>query len=173
MAPLALVAASCTHDFDQFDTTGDDATTPPPGDAGVDHDAAPPSDAASSCGDAGAIAFGGHCYFAASAPGSWDASRTACVAAGAHLLTITSAGEQTAAAQVSPGVDRWIGLERAADAGATDASSFGWITGETTSYSNWSSGEPNGSGPCVRMKSDGTWGDQVCADSLAAICEVD
>ena len=170
------IAAGCTHDFGAF-TVSDDAATGPTDGAARDGIAQPsdagPSDVASeapaSCG--GAVELGGHCYFAASTQGTFDATRAACAAAGAHLVTIGSAAEQAAIQPISGGQERWIGLARTSDAGVTDAAAFAWITGEPSTFAHWTPGEPNGSGPCVRMKTDGTWADQTCATSLAAICE--
>ncbi len=175
VASLAIFVASCTHDFGAFSVTDDAATAA--GDASSSHDAnAPPADGGDAASDAtiscgAGVSFGGHCYFAASAPGTFDATRAACVAAGAHLATIGSPAEQAAVAPIGTGMERWIGLLRTGDAGATNPAAFTWITGEPSTFANWTAGEPNGSGPCARLRTDGTWADQTCATSLAAICE--
>jgi hypothetical protein len=70
---------------------------------------------------------------------------------------------------VSPGQDRWIGLQGTGS--LSNPASWTWITGEPNTFAHWSAGEPNGSGPCARMKTDGTWGDQTCNTSLTGVCE--
>ncbi len=189
--PLSLLLGSlmvgCLHDFDAFasgagdaspaegsvldgapDTgstdTGSSDTAKPP-DGATD---APPGDAGS-CTEAGAKTFGGHCYFALSGTHTWDAGRTACTAAGAHLAVITSPEEETFVEGIASG-DRWIGLSRPAGSTSTDAS-FVWITGETSSFRAWASGEPNGTGLCARIRSSGSWGDQTCSNAYTVICE--
>jgi hypothetical protein len=118
------------------------------------------------------VSFGGHCYFALGSTNGFTAASNACKAVGAHLVTISSSAESNAVAPLSNGVDRWMGLSKAAAAPATDAS-YLFITGEARgSYSNWAAGEPNGSGNCVRMKAGGVqWGDDVCTTLHDAVCE--
>jgi hypothetical protein len=199
VASLGLVLAACTMDFDAFDphagsadagsdaapavdaatsdavTGGTDGSTAPDAgvDAGVDAVAPPDgADAAAPCTEPGAVTFMGHCYFALGSNRTSAAATTACTAASAHLVTITSAAESSAIAGVGSGVDRWIGLSRDAAAPAVDAS-YLWITGEPRAgYANWTAGEPNGSGTCVRMKAGGVqWGDDVCTTAHDAVCE--
>ncbi|MBI5848814.1 MAG: hypothetical protein HZB31_12880 [Nitrospirae bacterium] len=83
-----------------------------------------------------------------------------------HLATITSSDENAFVVSQWPGIGNgtevWIG--------GTDEASEGdwrWITGETWSYDNWNSGEPNnvGSGEnCLDYKDDGAqgWNDAAC-----------
>lgn len=80
---------------------------------------------------------------------SWTQAQnaTAALGGGWHLATVTSAAEQSFIASTfltpNPTGDGdahfWLG--------ATDVASNGnwlWVTGETWSYTNWNSGEPNG-----------------------------
>jgi hypothetical protein len=117
------------------------------------------------------IVFKGHCYFTVAA-GAWD--QNACDAQGAHLATLTAADEQAAAATVSPGQERWIGLRRR-NGSPRDPTSFEWVTGEPLSYDNWanygSTREPNGTGDCVRLLTAGTWADNDCSERFPVLCE--
>jgi hypothetical protein len=85
-------------------------------------------------------------------------------------VTITSAAEQTAVSALGAAQDRWIGLSRPAGSAAV-ASSFQWITGESSTFANWDSGEPGSVGTCVRMHADARWADGTCTTLLTAICE--
>jgi hypothetical protein len=79
-------------------------------------------------------------------------------------VTITSAGEQALVDTVGTG-DRWIGLAR-----SSGATTFGWVTSEAVTYTNWAPGEPNGTGSCARLRTTG-WADIGCDQSYAAVCE--
>jgi len=129
-----------------------DTGTPPPKDGGV-----------VTCTDPGGKMYLGHCYFPIT-PRNFANARDACLAAGAHLVSITSAGEQTLVSSVGTG-ERWIGLAR-----FSGSSSFRWITSEPVTYTNWASGEPNGSGYCARLRTDG-WADIGCDQSFPGVCE--
>lgn len=199
-AVVAMSCVGCTHDFDAFaagapedalatdsaitDTMGTD-TTPVVDSGGVDTtisdtgtvDTTPPpvdtgtgSDGGVTCTEPGAKTFGGHCYFQLSSNRTWDAARTDCAAAGAHLVAITSAAEETFVESFSPTADRWIGLSRPSGSPVADAS-FKWVTGEAFTYKDWAPSEPNGTGLCIRIRGGGQWGDQTCTNSYVSICE--
>jgi len=151
--------------------TGD---PPPPVDTGVELDTGldtglPPVDTGG-CTDPGGKTFGGHCYFPTPLSRYWTTSRDGCTAVGAHLVTITSAEENAFVATFATTGERWIGLYRP-DGTSYNASSYRWVTTETGTYRNWDSSEPNFSGQCVRMRSNGRWADQSCSINLIAICE--
>jgi hypothetical protein len=175
---FVFALTGCTQDFGVFDpVTGDASGDAAANEAGSDAakgDASADSstsDGSVACTETGAVTFGGHCYFALGNSQSWTGASTACNAAGAHLVTITSSPEETAVAPISSGGSRWIGLSRATSDPATDAS-YKWITGESRAgYSDWSPGEPSGTGPCVRMRSSSQWGDDTCSNQRDAICE--
>lgn len=98
----------------------------------------------------------GHCYQAVLAPGlSWADAQAACAARGGHLATISSPEEDAfvqglfaANAEFwfvdsfNNGLGPWIGGLQA-PASAEPAGGWGWVTGETWGFTNWSSGEPN------------------------------
>jgi hypothetical protein len=148
-----------------------------PADAG--HDSAAPKE----CKEEGAVQAGGHCYFALTAPASWEGALNACAALGAHLATLTSAAEQTTAAALLPTEERWIGLRRPVGSTISDAS-YAWETGEPRGFANWaaSRNEPDGSCPtcnggvtaeCGRLLATGEWADDACTVQHPAICERD
>lgn len=75
---------------------------------------------------------------------TWAAAKAAAEAAGGHLATITSPGEQARIAQQLGGTvanNAWIGATDEASEGQ-----FRWITGEAFLYANWNTGEPNNAG---------------------------
>ena len=135
-------------------------------DAGVDV-----ADTAAPCPEAGAKTYLGHCYFPTPSPLSWDSAKAACTAASAHLVSITSPGEQAVVVTVRSG-DRWIGLSRPVGS-PTGEASFSWVTAEAMTYKNWdaAAGEPNGSGECAKASFSGAWADQACSNKLFAVCE--
>jgi hypothetical protein len=85
---------------------------------------------------------------------------------GGHLVTITSSGEQSFLYALWP--SGWIGLTDEVTEGT-----WKWVTGETYSYSNWNSGEPNNSGneDYVQFVSSGRWNDLNNNSSLAYVLE--
>lgn len=89
------------------------------------------------------IVYNGHFYRVYAVDASWDAAKVFCENLDAHLVTITSAGEQEAVfayiQAVAPDTDLWIGFSDAAD----EANWSTWVTGELVTYSNWSPDEPD------------------------------
>jgi hypothetical protein len=181
-------ACACTQDFTQFDPTdgavvdtatdqgGPDGVAPEAGpDAPVDApaetgpvDAAP--DVTVACTESGAIMYGGHCYFLVTTQDTFANSSTTCTNAGAHLVTITTSGEQAAVIALGSGTERWTGLQKTA--APQKDSSYTWITNESrNNYSAWSPGEPTGTGACGKLLAGGLWAAQDCATTLACICE--
>lgn len=182
-------ACACTQNFGQFEPDGSgpsdgsadvaaDVSNPAEGgvDAAVDApaqesgpiDAAP--DVPVACTESGAIQYGGHCYFLVTTAATFAAATTACMNAGAHLVSITTAGEQAAVIVLGTGTERWIGLYR--NNGPPKDGTYQWITGESRNgYSAWSPGEPNGTGQCGTLLGTGLWNDEDCSLSLAYVCE--
>jgi hypothetical protein len=120
------------------------------------------------CSEDGGVRNDGHCYFPI-APTTQPLAKQACVAAGGHLVTVSSLGEHTFLATVGTG-DRWIGLEAAAP--TNDRAQYNWVTGETKTVAYWYVNDPDNMGPCVALH--GTlqeWVDRGCGDTNAAICE--
>ncbi len=152
----------CSYDFDEYLPSGEAITVGDAADA--------PADSGVACTGS---TFEGHCYFALTSESSFDSARNACSAAGAHLATITSAGEEAFVEKLRPGRDRWIGLRRPDGSDPRAGGSFAWISGETTAFTKWGSGEPNDSGACARLRASNDWGDSSCATRYEAICERD
>jgi cysteine-rich repeat protein len=103
---------------------------------------------------------------------SWADAHTACTDAGAHLASITDAGEQ-AFLQPLLRTASWLGGQDMSTEGT-----FVWSTGEAfDAYTNWDTDQPdNGPGPaadCVAVDVGGAWVDGDCTATLAWICEVD
>jgi len=135
-------------------------------------------DAGFDCSSVSGIVYMGHCYFGRTGPFTWDVAATSCPN-GAHLVTITSAGEQVIAQQILANQDRWIGMREPATAPNMEQFYY-WVTGETftpgTSYTNWdvysdADREPNFTGDCVRMEFNSKWADDGCTKAYSAICE--
>ena len=110
--------------------------------------------------------YNGHSYYRSTGSATWTTARTNCSNMGGHLVTITTSGEQSFLYGLWP--SGWIGL--------TDEVSEGtwrWVTGETYSYKNWNSGEPNNSGneDYVQFVSNGRWNDLNNNSSLPYVLE--
>jgi len=146
------IAASCSRSELLVDPVigvqSDDRTDASVGDAS---DAQP---GPSCAGIAWPVAQGGngHCYRVVSVPDliTWDAASAAATAAGGHLATISSAGENAfvfalslmvtgAWALDSVGGDQgpWLG-------GRKIGSKWTWVTAEPWAYTDWAGGEPSG-----------------------------
>lgn len=102
--------------------------------------------------------FGGHTYFISNTPTDPETAHANAIALGGHLVTISNAAENAFVSAMSNQFI-WIGL--------TDRSSegtFGWVTSEPVSYSNWNSGEPNNylgneDWAVINWGPNGTWND--------------
>jgi hypothetical protein len=85
---------------------------------------------------------------------------------GGHLVTITTSGEQSFLYGLWP--SGWIGLTDEVTEGT-----WRWVTGETYSYKNWNSGEPNNSNneDYVQFVTNGRWNDLNNNSSLPYVLE--
>lgn len=89
---------------------------------------------------------------------TWTQARNDALASGGHLVTITSAAEQSFVLSLvnarsdafAGGRGPWIGAYQpnptANDGGDEPAGGWAWVTGEAWSYEGWSPGEPNNVG---------------------------
>lgn len=110
--------------------------------------------------------YNGHSYYRSTGTAVWTTARTNCANMGGHLVTITTSGEQSFIYGLWP--SGWIGLTDEVTEGT-----WRWVTGETYSYSNWNSGEPNNSGneDYVQFVTNGRWNDLNNTQSLAYVLE--
>ncbi|MEJ7768971.1 MAG: choice-of-anchor Q domain-containing protein, partial [Chitinophagaceae bacterium] len=84
--------------------------------------------------------FNGHGYYESVGKYDWTSAKSAATEVGAHLVTITSATENSF---VHNYINQrfstaWIGLYNTGNPG-----NFAWVTGEPVSFTNWIPGEPN------------------------------
>ena len=124
------------------------------------------------------MSYGGHEYLFCEEGANWDQAYVACLSYGYDLVAITDAAEDAWVWSAAYGVadtDWWIGLNDHTTEGA-----FVWTTGEATSYTGWSPGEPNNSyfdgsaENCVHLgwyAPTGLWNDFGCYAENYFICE--
>jgi hypothetical protein len=120
-------------------------------------------------GPHGGKMFNNREYLAVSSSASISDARSDCESRGAHLVTITSSGENSFVTSLVPGTHAWIGLSDS-DAEGT----WTWSTGEALSYSNWNTGEPNDAAPgedYAEITSSGRWNDLPTSWNIPYICE--
>ena len=112
--------------------------------------------------------YNGHSYYRSTGIATWTTARSNCSSMGGYLVTITSSGEQNFLYGLWP--SGWIGLTDEVTEGT-----WKWVTGETYSYSNWNSGEPNNSGneDYVQFVSNGKWNDLNNNNNLPYVIEFD
>lgn len=166
-----------------------------PLDCGNTSDIVPPEPTAQNCsqgdpgycgpqGCAGGLStYGGHTYVRYDTPaGSWQDARSHCQTIGGDLVSITSAGEQSAVYNGLVGTNRsdlWIGLSDIAQEGL-----FKLVDGSTPTYTNWYPGNPDdgySNEDCAEMNygdyaHDGHWNDFPCDNGYGRvtgfICEL-
>jgi hypothetical protein len=110
--------------------------------------------------------YNGHSYYRSTGTATWTTARSNCVSMGGYLVTITTSGEQSFIFNIWP--SGWIGLTDEVNEGT-----WRWVTGETYSYTNWNSGEPNNAGneDYVQFVSGGRWNDLPNNVSLPYVLE--
>ena len=110
--------------------------------------------------------YNGHSYYRSTGSAVWTTARTNCSNMGGHLVTITSSGEQNFLYALWP--SGWIGLTDEVTEGT-----WRWVTGETYSYTNWNSGEPNNSNneDYVQFVTNGRWNDLPNNQNLSYVLE--
>jgi hypothetical protein len=98
--------------------------------------------------------YNGHSYYRSTGSMTWTAARQACLNMGGHLVTVTTAAENTFIFNLWP--NGWIGLTDEAVEGQ-----WRWVTGETFSWANWNGGEPNNSNneDYIQFVGGGKWND--------------
>lgn len=105
---------------------------------------------------------------------TWDEAQKRCKELGGHLVTITSQEEQDAVISLQKKGKKenyYIGLSDTSQEG-----NFQWVTGETTNFSLWESGQPDnwqGNENYVHLMPDGKWNDVERNQRYGFICEYD
>ena len=98
--------------------------------------------------------YNGHSYYRSTGSMTWTDARQACLNMGGHLVTVTTAAENSFIFNLWP--NGWIGLTDELVEGQ-----WRWVTGETFSWSNWNGGEPNNAGneDYIQFVGGGKWND--------------
>ena len=123
----------------------------------------------------------GHWYEYISTGRAWDAARNDAEARGGYLATATSAAENTFINTLYPAsAAPWMGgyQDKAAPNYVEPAGAWRWVTGETWSYTNWNTGQPdNGSNAEHYLQgnysSSKKWNDFTGSSTLAYVIEYD
>lgn len=118
------------------------------------------------CGSGEVAGPNGTCLHRRDTRSSWTSARTACQARGQgwDLATLTSSTENSAAYSLGLSRDHWIGGEK-------PSSQWSWVTGESMSYTNWDSSEPDWD-RCMALRDENArWRDSSCGSNRPAICE--
>ncbi|XP_039455664.1 CD209 antigen-like protein E isoform X1 [Oreochromis aureus] len=118
--------------------------------------------------------FSCSCYFLSEKTGSWDEGRSDCRDRGADLVVIDSSEEQDFLVSFIQ-KPTWIGLNDKEEEGR-----WKWVDGTPLSFlTYWRTGQPdNGGGDpqwgeedCVHIRTDSSWNDLSCGNSLPWVCE--
>jgi hypothetical protein len=110
--------------------------------------------------------YNGHSYYRSTGLMTWTAAKASCSNMGGHLVTVTTAAENTFIYNLWP--SGWIGLTDEVTEGV-----WKWVTGETYSYQSWNGGEPNNSGneDYIQFVGAGKWNDLNNSSSLPYVLE--
>jgi hypothetical protein len=110
--------------------------------------------------------YNGHSYYRSTGSAVWTTARQNCLNMGGHLVTVTTAAENSFIFNIWP--SGWIGLTDEVTEGV-----WRWVTGETYSYSSWNGGEPNNSGneDYIQFVGGGKWNDLNNSSSLPYVLE--
>lgn len=83
--------------------------------------------------------YNGHTYtmYTSSSAITWADAKIFCEMNGGYLAVVTSAGENEVLKTLANGAYTWFGLSK------TPATSWSWVNGESFSYSDWASGQPD------------------------------
>jgi hypothetical protein len=82
--------------------------------------------------------YGGHTYFRSNTSSLWPAANTSATSLGAHLVTISSAGENAFLSGIG---QHWGGMTDEVTEGT-----WVWANGEPVVYTSWTSSQPDNSG---------------------------
>jgi cysteine-rich repeat protein len=109
-----------------------------------------------------------HCYTLHTDAVAQDQARKLCQQEGGDLWTVTSLAEATEVAdKLALGGRYWLGMTR-------NNGNIAWVTGESTMYTSFAAGEPNGTERCVTFDGSttpGQWSTDACPATLPFVCE--
>jgi lectin-like protein len=115
------------------------------------------------------LRFARSCYRPSLVALSWQDAREDCLAGGADLVAIDSAGEDAFVATLQR-TSTWLGASDAELEGT-----FRWTDGRVLSFTNWGSDQPDAfpGQNCVekRVEPGSPWYDQSCANLDFYVCE--
>jgi hypothetical protein len=166
-------ALSCVNDCDD----GDPETFPGAPDLcgdGLDQDCSGLADDAADCPlVCSDLAVAGATFTACRSLRTWGEARALCLARGQDLAWLSSLAqvfEVRARLALGPGAElsHWIGLTsfNLPSVPGTHV----WLTGSAPGFDGWADGQPNGNGPCVRLRPDALWDDTPCDRRHAVLC---
>ena len=110
--------------------------------------------------------YNGHSYYRSTGNAIWTVARQNCINMGGHLVTVTTAAENSFIFGLWP--SGWIGLTDEVTEGV-----WQWVTGEPYSYTSWNPGEPNNAGneDYIQFVGGGKWNDLPNNVSLPYVLE--
>ena len=130
------------------------------------------------------VEYGGSCYLfnpafnSGSTTGTWDQCNTYCPTrySGATMLCVRNAAEMSWIVPQSQYGDNWIGYtDMPPYGGGIGTKQYGWVTGCTSTYTNWAPGQPDyrGSDPytAALFSWNGYWQDETSRTSTSCGCQ--
>ena len=123
---------------------------------------------ATSC-DAGWDFLQSNCYSVQTQNLSWTNAQSACESLGGDLASVTSNGVMSLLFNLQNEVDVWIGGND-----LQTQETFEWVNGDTWSYENWNTNQPNhlSGQDCVKYKKNtGKWDDVSCDKEFMFACQ--
>lgn len=110
------------------------------------------------------IPYEGHCYYFGTSSKRQDQARAICKAFGGELADIYNKAEnEFILKNFKSGQRYWIGLQR-------KSNKYVWANGKQATYFDWKSGEPDKTGPCVRIENK-KWRDMTCSRYYRYVCK--
>ena len=110
----------------------------------------------------GWVVYGTNCYQFGISPSNlstWTGCQSSCANLGATMLCVGNAAENSFIQSHIGSAYTWLGYS---DYGRTPLLNFAWVAGCTSTYTNWSGGEPNNARGIewyAHMYSNGLWND--------------
>jgi len=122
----------------------------------------------------GWVTYEGNCYQFSSMI-TWDQCNAYCPTSypGATMLCVNKQTENAWIKSLSNN-EIWIGYtDMPPYGGGKGTKQYRWITGCSSTYTNWNAGEPNNGGgeDCTIIVNGGTWDDRSCQSSMQCACQ--